>query len=164
MVSIRTPLGQVDSRRVCAVSMVRMTLCSCSTLLCLRLCSSAVGRIRVAGQETAVPGHDVRRTCFSSLLIRIVAAVLQYAGSSCQTIEVPRRQVHIMSATLKPKSSGTMRLEAVQKIRSEEGHVDRRQAAKSPPRGAPARQRHKSRNTMNASSQSTTMVAVTAMP
>ena len=39
-----------------------MTLCSCSTLLCLRLCSSAVGaNSGWLVRNTAVPGTDVRR-------------------------------------------------------------------------------------------------------
>ena len=45
------------TRGVSAVMMVRMTLCSCSTLLCLRLCNSAVGANSGSlVRNTAVPG------------------------------------------------------------------------------------------------------------
>ena len=47
--------------------MVRMTLCSCSTLLCLRLCSSAVGaNSGWLVRNTAVPG-TMCGGCFSRL-------------------------------------------------------------------------------------------------
>src|SRR3984957_17973813 len=103
--SIRTRSAGL-TRGVCAVSMVRITLCSCSTLLCLRLCNSAVGtKLGSLVKKTAVP-LTMCGGRFSRLLIRSAS------GTSIRRVFMvriaePRRQVQIMTAMAKPNNSGT---------------------------------------------------------
>src|SRR3954449_3898840 len=75
MVSILTRSAG-STRGVCAVSIVRMTLCSCSTLLCLRLCNSAVGtKFGSLVRNTAVP----LTICGGRLLGLIVTDVMEHS-------------------------------------------------------------------------------------
>ena len=86
--------------------MVRITLCSCSTLLCLRLCNSAVGtKSGSLVRNTAVP-LTIWGGRFSRLLIRSLS------GTSMRRvllirIAAPRRQVQITTAMITPNISGT---------------------------------------------------------
>ena len=94
------------ARGVSAVMMVRITFCSCSTLLCLRLCSSAVGANSGSlVRNTAVPGTMCggffSRLCSSASSGTSVLRVL------LARMRVPRRQVRISITMEMPNSSGT---------------------------------------------------------
>ncbi|CEG08362.1 hypothetical protein BN961_01777 [Afipia felis] len=152
-----------STRGVVAVRMVRMTLCSCSTLLCFRLCSSAVGTNSGSlVRNTAVPFT----TCggrFSRLLMR------SRNGTSVRRvlfkrIPVPRRHVQIIATRQRPNSSGTHapsnsfnRL-AMKKL------VSTKTSGAISAAAVAARQFHSFHTTMKPMMPSATIVVDTAMP
>ena len=94
------------TRGVSAKTIVRMTLCSCSTLLCLRLCSSAVGANSGSlVRKTAVPGAMCGG--FFSRLATSVSSGTSTRRVFCARIAVPRRQVIIASTISAPNSTGS---------------------------------------------------------
>ncbi len=152
-----------STRGVCAVSMVRITLCSCSTLLCLRLCNSAVGtKLGSLVRKTAVP-LTTWGGRFSRLLIRSVSGTSMRRVFAVR-IAAPRRQVQISIATTTPNSNGTQapsnsfRRLALKKVMSTTTNGTISAAAVA------ARQFHNFQITTKPMMPSATMVVETAMP
>ena len=88
-----------------AVLTVTITLDSCSTLLCLRLCSNAAGAFSgLPVRNIAVPGTRDTED-FVIDLMNAVRGTLSRRTFSV-TIRVPRIQVQISSMMAAPKISG----------------------------------------------------------
>ncbi len=156
-------LSARGTRGVSAVRTVMMMFCSCSTWLCLRLCSRAAGvRSTSEVRNTAVPftrvggRSEISRTkSFSGGDSRLVFNVSRL---------VPRTHVYIMANMPAPSRIGTkppskiFRRLALKKIRSRQ--ISGAATAAAPQIG----HFHSFHMTMKASDVSTDMVAETAMP
>src|SRR6185437_15987464 len=152
-----------SDRGVSSVSTVSSTLRSCSTLLCLRLCSSELGiASALAVRNTAVP--DTRWSGWSARFRMNGASARPPCWISRTTSSRPRRQVVIATNTHRPSASGnqppcaTLTRFALKKPRS----TLSRQAPVASTAGR--LQCHWKRATTSASKVVMTMVPVTAMP
>ena len=140
-----------------------MTLCSCSTLLCLRLCSSAVGaKSGSLVRNTAVPGTICGG--FFSRLCSSVSSGTSVGASCCdknaRAAPPGQDQQHHRGAEQQRHPGAFEQLEQVGR---EERDVDEDERHDQQ-RACQNCQFHSFQITMNASRPSTTIVVATAMP